>query len=61
MGWSQCHPVSQPLTTLKASELTFSSLSPKDASRWERRTWIALKKLVEETPEAGIHFQSKSS
>ncbi|EXK93409.1 D-amino-acid oxidase [Fusarium oxysporum f. sp. raphani 54005] len=33
-------------------------LSPKDASRWERRTWIALKKLVEETPEAGIHFQT---
>ncbi|KAF5676599.1 d-amino-acid oxidase [Fusarium heterosporum] len=33
-------------------------LSPKEASRWERRTWIALKKLVEESPEAGIHFQT---
>ncbi|KAJ3510139.1 hypothetical protein NM208_g15576 [Fusarium decemcellulare] len=33
-------------------------LSPADASRWERRTWVALKKLTEESPEAGIHFQT---
>ncbi|KAI8716092.1 hypothetical protein NCS52_00902100 [Fusarium sp. LHS14.1] len=33
-------------------------LAPKEGSRWERRTWVALKKLTEETPEAGIHFQT---
>ncbi|KAH9236717.1 hypothetical protein K456DRAFT_1747987 [Colletotrichum gloeosporioides 23] len=33
-------------------------LSPEEGSRWERRTWIALKKLTEENPEAGIHFQT---
>lgn len=27
-------------------------------SRWERRTWLELKRLTEEVPEAGIHFQS---
>lgn len=27
-------------------------------SRWERRTWPELKRLAEEVPEAGIHFQS---
>ncbi|KAL7956179.1 FAD dependent oxidoreductase [Trichoderma compactum] len=26
-------------------------------SRWERRTWPELKRLTEEVPEAGIHFQ----
>ncbi|KAB5577821.1 D-amino-acid oxidase-like protein [Coniochaeta sp. 2T2.1] len=26
-------------------------------SRWERRTWPVLKKLAEEVPAAGIHFQ----
>ncbi|KAF5497488.1 D-amino-acid oxidase [Colletotrichum siamense] len=33
-------------------------LSPEERSRWERRTWVALKKLTEENPEAGIHFQT---
>ncbi|KAL5603805.1 hypothetical protein FOVSG1_006555 [Fusarium oxysporum f. sp. vasinfectum] len=33
-------------------------LAPKDKSRWERRTWVALRKLTEENPEAGIHFQT---
>ncbi|KAL3303449.1 D-amino-acid oxidase [Colletotrichum asianum] len=33
-------------------------LSPEEGSRWERRTWVALKKLTEENPEAGIHFQT---
>jgi len=27
-------------------------------SRWERRSWPELKRLAEEVPEAGIHFQS---
>lgn len=27
-------------------------------SRWERRTWPELKRLAEQVPEAGIHFQS---
>ncbi|KND91897.1 D-amino-acid oxidase [Tolypocladium ophioglossoides CBS 100239] len=26
-------------------------------SRWERRTWPELKRLTEEVPEAGIHYQ----
>ncbi|KAM5347476.1 hypothetical protein ACJ41O_010481 [Fusarium nematophilum] len=33
-------------------------LSPEHGSRWERRTWVTLKKLTEENPEAGIHFQT---
>lgn len=35
-----------------------NSMSAKDRSTWERRTWGELKRLCEEVPEAGIHFQS---
>ncbi|RFU80235.1 d-amino-acid oxidase [Trichoderma arundinaceum] len=30
----------------------------EEDSRWERRTWPELKRLTEQVPEAGIHFQS---
>lgn len=33
-------------------------MSERDGSRWERRTWPELKRICEELPEAGIHFQS---
>lgn len=29
-------------------------------SRWERRTWVELRRLAQEVPEAGIHFQGQS-
>ncbi|CEJ90260.1 hypothetical protein VHEMI06055 [[Torrubiella] hemipterigena] len=32
-------------------------MSERDGSRWERRTWPELKRICEELPEAGIHFQ----
>ncbi|KAK5988090.1 D-amino-acid oxidase [Cladobotryum mycophilum] len=32
------------------------AMDEKDG-RWERRTWPELKRLTEEVPEAGIHFQ----
>lgn len=32
-------------------------MSSREDSRWERRTWPVLKKLTEQVPEAGIHFQ----
>ncbi|ROT42924.1 FAD dependent oxidoreductase [Sodiomyces alkalinus F11] len=35
----------------------FMPMSFEENSRWERRTWPVLKKLAEEVPEAGIHFQ----
>ena len=38
--------------------LTRNSMATKEDSRWERRTWPELKRLAEEVPEAGIHFQS---
>ncbi|KAF4978252.1 hypothetical protein FZEAL_5357 [Fusarium zealandicum] len=34
------------------------SLAPTERSRWERRTWKVLKKITQENPEAGIHFQT---
>ncbi|KAF4817610.1 D-amino-acid oxidase [Colletotrichum tropicale] len=40
------------------AEANVIPLSPEEGSRWERRTWVALKKLTEENPEAGIHFQT---
>lgn len=33
-------------------------MSDKANSRWERETWPELKRLAQEEPEAGIHFQS---
>jgi hypothetical protein len=33
-------------------------MAEEQNSRWERRTWPELKRLTEEVPEAGIHFQS---
>lgn len=33
-------------------------MADDENSRWERRTWPELKRLTEEVPEAGIHFQS---
>lgn len=33
-------------------------MSSKEDSRWEARTWRELKRLCENVPEAGIHFQS---
>lgn len=35
-------------------------MSTTENSRWERRTWPEIKRLAEEVPEAGIHFQSKA-
>lgn len=32
-------------------------MATKENRRWESRTWTVLKKLTEEVPEAGIHFQ----
>ncbi|KAH6608403.1 hypothetical protein Trco_001749 [Trichoderma cornu-damae] len=32
-------------------------MATEENSRWERRTWPELKRLTEEVPEAGIHFQ----
>ncbi|KAL6904034.1 ALG3 domain-containing protein [Trichoderma evansii] len=32
-------------------------MADDENSRWERRTWPELKRLTEEVPEAGIHFQ----
>ncbi|CAM1511724.1 Fc.00g092370.m01.CDS01 [Cosmosporella sp. VM-42] len=32
-------------------------MATEEKSRWERRTWPELKRLCEEVPEAGIHFQ----
>ncbi|KAH7150458.1 FAD dependent oxidoreductase [Dactylonectria estremocensis] len=32
-------------------------MATKENKRWESRTWAVLKKLTEEVPEAGIHFQ----
>jgi len=32
-------------------------MSLRDNSRWERRTWPELKRITEQVPEAGIHFQ----
>ncbi|KAH7319827.1 FAD dependent oxidoreductase [Stachybotrys elegans] len=32
-------------------------MSTAQESRWERRTWLELKRLVENVPEAGIHIQ----
>ncbi|KJZ79975.1 D-amino-acid oxidase [Hirsutella minnesotensis 3608] len=32
-------------------------MASDENSRWERRTWPELKRLAEEVPEAGIHFQ----
>ncbi|KAL7911653.1 FAD dependent oxidoreductase [Trichoderma velutinum] len=32
-------------------------MADEENSRWERRTWPELKRLTEEVPEAGIHFQ----
>lgn len=34
-------------------------MSTREHSIYERRTWPELKRITEETPEAGIHFQSK--
>lgn len=34
-------------------------MSTRENSRWERRTWPEIKRITEEVPEAGIHFQSK--
>lgn len=35
-------------------------MASEENSRWERRTWPELKRLTEEVPEAGIHFQSNN-
>ncbi|KAF3347265.1 hypothetical protein VD0002_g5067 [Verticillium dahliae] len=35
----------------------FMPMSFEKQSRWERRTWPELKRLAENVPEAGIHFQ----
>ncbi|RDA95128.1 hypothetical protein CP533_2163 [Ophiocordyceps camponoti-saundersi (nom. inval.)] len=35
-------------------------MADRENSRWERRTWPELKRLAEQVPEAGIHFQSKA-
>ncbi|KAF7559652.1 hypothetical protein G7046_g4508 [Stylonectria norvegica] len=32
-------------------------MATKEKSRWERRSWPELKRLTEEVPEAGLHFQ----
>ncbi|KAH0490941.1 hypothetical protein TgHK011_002387 [Trichoderma gracile] len=32
-------------------------MATEENSRWERRTWPELKRLTEDVPEAGIHFQ----
>ncbi|PHH89480.1 hypothetical protein CDD83_5975 [Cordyceps sp. RAO-2017] len=32
-------------------------MASDENSRWERRTWPELKRLAEQVPEAGIHFQ----
>ena len=34
-------------------------MATKEKSQYERRTWPELKRLCEEVPEAGIHFQSE--
>lgn len=36
-------------------------MSTVENSIWEKRTWPELKRLAQEVPEAGIHFQSKST
>ena len=36
-------------------------MSSKEDSKWERKTWYELKRLCQNVPEAGIHFQSKAS
>jgi D-amino-acid oxidase len=33
-------------------------MAEEKEKRWESQTWKELKRLVEEVPEAGIHFQS---
>ncbi|KAG6004072.1 hypothetical protein E4U21_001417 [Claviceps maximensis] len=33
-------------------------MSTREDSRWERRTWPEIKRLTEQVPEAGIHFQT---
>lgn len=38
---------------------TKTSMSTKETSRWERRTFPELKRLATEVPEAGIHLQSE--
>jgi D-amino-acid oxidase len=32
-------------------------MATQENSRWERRTWVEFKRLCEQVPEAGIHFQ----
>ncbi|KAJ4149308.1 D-amino acid oxidase [Fusarium falciforme] len=34
-----------------------SPMATEESSEWERRTWYEFKRLVEEVPEAGVHFQ----
>ncbi|KAK2608645.1 D-amino acid oxidase [Conoideocrella luteorostrata] len=36
----------------------FLPMSTREDSRWERRTWPEIKRLAEQVPEAGIHFQT---
>lgn len=36
-------------------------MADDENSRYERRSWPELKRLAEQVPEAGIHFQSKLS
>lgn len=36
-------------------------MASEENSRWERRTWPELKRITEEVPEAGIHFQSNNA
>lgn len=35
-------------------------MAAEEDSRWERRTWPELKRLAQDVPEAGIHFQCES-
>lgn len=36
-------------------------MASEENSQWERRTWPELRRLAQEVPEAGFHFQSTSS
>ncbi|KAG8424456.1 D-amino acid oxidase, variant 2 [Metarhizium acridum] len=36
----------------------FLPMSTRENSRWERRIWPEIKRITEEVPEAGIHFQT---
>lgn len=65
MGGRELHPVSTTSNTSMIGQLKLNahhtSLHSKEDSLRESRTWPELKRLATDVPEAGIHFQSKTT